>query len=288
MNRWVKPIALLMGIVVIAIGVLNYMGTFKPGAEFVVTSVSGEVTFRNEGGEVQDIVAGATRVGESETITTGNDGTIVMKLGEGIELAVDSSASIRVGSLTDSGVEIELDSGRVKAEVRSGGPTLAVGKGDRKFKASESVFEVSADDEHTAVRVRTGTVTATGVDTVTEIGAGQSVAVMPNGQASISDIPKDLLLEVDWPEENRTRFTKALLKGKTDPGSLVHVLGVREAVEVRAGKDGRFEVQVELNEGLQTVRVAAKSLFGEEIAAQWDVELDTTGPSIRGEVLATP
>jgi hypothetical protein len=114
------------------------------------------------------------------------------------------------------------------------------------------------------------------------------LSVLPGGQAWVSPISGEFLLDVDWPEAARTNDVHAVLSGVADPGSLIVVSGVRKPTQVRVGRDGRFEVGVDLIEGRHSVGVSAQSVMGIRKAESWTVELDTKGPIIRGEAAVVP
>ena len=156
------------------------------------------------------------------------------------------------------------------------------------MRTNDAAFVVNASGDQWGVQVERGLVESSGVDGVTSVAAGQRLSVLPDGKAWVSPISGEFLLDVDWPEAVRTNDVHAVLSGVADPGSLIVVSGVRKPTQVRVGRDGRFEVGVDLIEGRHSVGVSAQSVMGTRKAENWTVELDTKGPIIRGEAAVVP
>ena len=208
----------------------------------------------------------------------------MLSLGPDLEITVSRAADVKLGRVTDDGVQLELENGRLKADVRPGAPAFEVSNEGRRFKTNDGAFEILAADEALSLQVQRGEVQTSGVEGVEAVDEGKQLSVMSTGEIWQSGIPKEMLLNVDWPTVERTKNVEAVLVGRAEPGSKLRISGVRTPTEVRVGQDGRFEVPVELKEGLHAVEISAVSMWGKRKASKWNVELDTKGPLIRGEI----
>ena len=285
MRQWFVPVILLVTFVLVMVWVLGNGSVFTGGQTgLLIKSASGEVSLQREDGQLADVVEGETRVKVNERLTTGESGRVVLSLGPDLEITVSEAADVKLGRVTDDGVQLELENGRLKADVRPGAPAFEVSNEGRRFKTNDGAFEILAADEALSLQVQRGEVQTSGVEGVEAVDEGKQLNVMSTGEVWQSGIPKEMLLNVDWPTAERTKNVEAVLVGRAEPGSKLRISGVRTPTEVRVGKDGRFEVPVELKEGLHAVEISAVSMWGKSKASKWNVELDTKGPLIRGEI----
>ena len=92
-------------------------------------------------GTVSQIVDGKTIVGVNDVVRTGQDGRVILSLGDGLSIRVDESAEVKVRDVTSDGVQLELENGRLTADVSTNGPQLAVSNGSRSFTATDAAFD---------------------------------------------------------------------------------------------------------------------------------------------------
>ena len=289
MKRWFVAVLIVFTLVCVALlGLDSAPALFTQTQGLTMSEVVGQVAIETPEGTVSQIVDGKTIVGVNDVVRTGQDGRVILSLGDGLSIRVDESAEVKVRDVTSDGVQLELENGRLTADVSTNGPQLAVSNGSRSFTATDAAFAISANDDDIAVDVRRGAVDVEGVAGVSQVDAGQRLQVVAGQDPWTADIPEQFLLDVDWPEKARTNQVGAILAGRAEPGSFIEVKGVTKPTRVRVGRDGRFEVPVALKEGLHSVEILAISMMGEIKSSNWTVELDTQGPAIRGEVAPVP
>ena len=91
-----------------------------------MSEVVGQVAIETPEGTVSQIVDGKTIVGVNDVVRTGQDGRVILSLGDGLSIRVDKSAEVKVRDVTSDGVQLELENGRLTADVSTNGPQLAV------------------------------------------------------------------------------------------------------------------------------------------------------------------
>jgi len=270
----------LLVCLVLVLGYWGYQWRFgeEAGVSITVISTSGEVDRIDGGGAPQSMEPGDT-INVHDSIKTGADGLILMGAGEGSQLSLTASSSMRVLSTDLSGVRVELENGKVRARVRPGSPALGVTNRGRAVNATDADFTIVVDPEGAmGVETERGDVNLQGFEGATQLTKGQRLRALP-GQESISArVPATLLLEVAWPETAVTRSSEVTIRGKTDPYASV-VIG--DGTRVRAGADGKFRAQVILEEGSNDLDVRVRDLMGRESAERRTMTRDTKAPDVQ-------
>ena len=259
MKRWAAPILGLVLVVAIAFGAIAFLNNSATGPRLVVTEIRGDVHVQDTHGSPQEVIAGETVLGTTDRLMTGKNGSAVLSLGEDVRIEVDESASVRVESVDEDSVTVELEGGRVRADVKRGSRMVRIGSEGRTVEARDAGFEMSVDDGHLAVDVTRGSLETSGLTGVDRIQAGQRVTSQPDGQAVVGQIPADLLLDVDWPGQSQTAATRVRIEGATEPLSFVTIEGMSGPEQTRADMEGRFAAWVELEEGEQVAKNKRKS-----------------------------
>lgn len=263
-------------------------------APIEVWEIEGSVQ-RDHGGELAAAAPGMT-VSQGDRILTGPDGRAVLMAPPpqgapegtpGQPIRVGHGTSARLVRSTDEVVELELERGQVRARVRApaGAPRTAVrvtaqGRG---VQTADGEVAVAVDDEQRlAVEVAEGEATLEGVTGVSRVLAGQRVLARPGQSARVYAVTDEPLLDVKWP--GSTRAATVTLTGSVEPGARVRWVesGAEQGAvhEVRADDEGRFSLQVQLNEGAQTVTLEVVDAFGRARRATASVVRDTTAPRI--------
>lgn len=273
--------ALLVVLGIFVAGALGYRILFGDGAgeRFRVVSVSGDVRHETaQGGGAA--VAGAT-LAEGDRIVSGDGAQAVLGLGEGTRVAVDARSSVKVLGITDDGVRVELEGGKVTATVRPDGGRLGVTSGGTEFTADDADFTVVRGEDGTVgVATERGRVSATGPGGTEELTAGTELVVPTGGSPLRAPASEALLLQVAWPAP-RTRESEVELEGSTQPGATITVTGGARPVSARAGADGTFRVKVPLGEGKNALAVRATSVLGRAApVANAELVRDTRAPSV--------
>ena len=257
--------ALLMIGLVFAVGAVGYRVLFSAGLgdRFRIVTVAGDVRHVHADGETDAAQAGST-LAEGDRIVSGDGGSAVLGLGEDTRVSVDAKSSVKVLGVTDDGVRLELEGGRVKATVRPGGGRVGVVSDGREVTAEDADFTAVRDAEGTlAVSAERGQVALSGVPGVTELKGGDDLLAPAGGGSPLRAPASDaLLLQVAFPPAGRTREEEVAVEGTTQPGATVTVKGGARPVSVRAGREGRFTAKVPLAEGKNVLAVEATSLLG--------------------------
>ncbi len=262
--------------------VLRYRALEAQASVLVLRSAQGDVTV--SGTPVGDLAGGVT-LGESDTLKTGVDSRAVLAMGDQSELELGPAASIRVKSVKDNEVSIELNSGAVQAVVRPGSRALRLAHERREVLTTDASLSMGVGEDGTLmVQARQGRLMLAGIAGFSELEHGQQLTVGSEHNVKVAPIPDDLFLAVQWPGQIRTRKDSAMVMGKTEPESRIRILGGTEPRVLKADARGNFEAEVSLWEGDNRLQVQVTDILGNENSAEATVTRDTTGPNFRGGV----
>jgi len=273
---------LLVAVVVVAtsVAVWRYLARGDSLGEVVLSSVSGDVALIGPGRDGHAEVG--VRIAVSDHLKTGK-GRAVLSLDGGTRVRIGPSSSVVVRSVDEQGVGLELEGGALRAIVRPESGSVNVAGGGVTVQATDADFGIGVIDGMAVLETTRGEVALMGVDQP-RLSAG-SRAVIRNRAASIGPIPDDLLLEVSWPDPERTRLEKTRIRGQSAPGAKVTLVGAFGTRTVVAGEDGRFEATVPLAEGKNNLVVSATDLLGNKADIKGVLQTrDTRGPTFRGGV----
>jgi hypothetical protein len=283
-----RLLLMLLGVIVATATIMalwRYGARDRSVAELTVIEVHGVV--RLEEGGVRRDAAGGERLDADDRLATEAGGRAVLALNGDTRVRVGPSSSVRVRSVGLDGVSLDLEDGAITATVRPESGAVRVGHRGREVLATGGEFAVGVSGEVMQVDARSGSVVLSGVD-ATRVEAGQQ-AVVIDRHAEIAPVPKELLLAVAWPDEERTRASEATVAGRTAPGARVVVRGRFGERAGRAGPDGRFNVPVPLEEGDNDVEVIAVDPLGVEARVSGQLlTRDTRGPSFQGGIEYRP
>lgn len=278
--------ALAVLLVVLALSWLAYGAIFGDdgGARLTVATVEGAVSRVDGLGEESPAEAGAELL-PRERIVAKAGGRAVLALGPDSRVTVEESSAVRVLAADETGVRLELEGGRVQATVRPGSGQLGITADGRTVLADDADFTAARDDDGTlGVAATRGTLAVEGVEGATKLGAGERLVAAPGGAALVQSATEELLLNVAWPTEGRTRAETVEVRGTTEPGARVRVGREGAWTEVRADRSGAFVARVPIGEGANDLRVEATSVLGSAASVSGSVVRDTTAPSVGVEV----
>lgn len=284
--RWLVPAIAVVSLVAAALVVVAWLTAPEQSATLVIVQMSGDVAVSGPDRPEVSATAGM-QVQANERLQTGEQGSAILSAGTDTEIRLEAATDLRVTAVTADAISVELDGGRVRADVRGGRRSVRVGSGERAVRTSDGAVAVAVEDGLFAAEVLRGTATAEGIDGVGALAAGGRITALDDGSVKLGEIPQDLLLDVAWPEERRTRESEVAIRGRTAPGARVTLQGVARVV-VRADADGLFEGLVTLREGTWPVVVEAVDPFGALVTDEVLLERDTTAPVIRGGAETQP
>ncbi len=283
MRRFVIPVLALVVIVGVVGGVWNYLTASENPSALILSTVTGTVEVIRPGSDTP-LVAGA-HLGPADRLSTGHDGLAVLSIGSETRIRVGPTSSLEVRAVDDEGVRIELEGGLVEATVRPGGGAVRLGNTGREVIAANADFRVAVDDGVLQVETSRGEVALSGTSDTTRVRAGNQATVVDR-HAALGPVPEELLLQVVWPEESRTRDTVTRVAGTTAPGAVVTIHGaLPEPVTVRADGVGMFTAEVALVEGENRLDIQAVDPLGRKSPVRVSaLDRDTRGPSWQGDV----
>jgi hypothetical protein len=276
--RALAAVALIFGA-----GFLGYRLLFGQGLadSFRIVTVAGDVQHLRAGGKAEAAVEGSA-LKQGDRIVSGDGASAVLGLGNDTRISVDATTTVEVVGVTEEGVQLELEGGRVRATVRPGGGRVGVRGGGKRLDADDADFTVVRDGAgNFAVSSERGAVRVGGVDGVAELREGDDL-VVPNGGAPVrAPASEALLLHVAWPTSPRTRERSIEVTGSTQPGASVRIAGGARVVGALADAAGNFSVSVPLSEGKNALTVSARSVLGREATIGGaELERDTLAPSV--------
>jgi len=269
---------LLAILVVLILGFIGFQVFFGPdnSVKLTLTSVDGEVLRTDVNGDSQ-VAAEGSRLFSNDQLTVGTNGHAVISVDEQTQLTLEADSSIRVLAVDTRGIRVELEDGRVQARVRPGSPSLNITNRGRAVTSTDADFTVATDNSGTLVAEAShGSLSLQGFDSLTQVSPGERLNAMSGQGAVLGEITEDLLLEVQWPEEELTRLTDLPIEGKTAPFAMVEILNH----QVRAGADGHFHLDVSLEEGRNDVQVLAQDVMGNSSNQVMVLTLDTQAPTV--------
>ncbi|MFT4622438.1 MAG: hypothetical protein ACI8PZ_001094 [Myxococcota bacterium] len=282
MRRFAGVLVALVVLVAAAIAIGNYLASGESALELVLERADGAVTVQRHGEQVQAAVG--LRLDANDRLSTAAGGGAVLALGSETKIRVGPTSSMQITSVDEDGVRVELEGGRIEATVRPESGSVRVGNRDREVVATNADFRMAVDGGIVQVETTRGEVLLSGTDE-TVVAAGEQATIVDR-HAALGPVPEDLLLEVAWPEAERTRASVSVVEGTTAPGAEVTIRGAFDPVVVRADGDGRFQAEVRLGEGDNRVDVVAVDPLGREsevMAGSLQVR-DTRGPRWKGGV----
>jgi hypothetical protein len=281
-RRFAGVLVALVVLVAAAIAIGNYLASGESALELVLERADGAVTVQRHGEQVQAAVG--LRLDANDRLSTAAGGGAVLALGSETKIRVGPTSSMQITSVDEDGVRVELEGGRIEATVRPESGSVRVGNRDREVVATNADFRMAVDGGIVQVETTRGEVLLSGTDE-TVVAAGEQATIVDR-HAALGPVPEDLLLEVAWPEAERTRASVSVVEGTTAPGAEVTIRGAFDPVVVRADGDGRFQAEVRLGEGDNRVDVVAVDPLGREsevMAGSLQVR-DTRGPRWKGGV----
>ncbi len=282
-----QQLQIVLGLLLLlAIGALGYQVLFrgKNHSQITILSMSGEVVH-----VALDAEAVLTNVGDAigiqDSLRTGEDGSVILGMGEASRIHLAADSSIRVLSADSAGIRVELEEGLVSAKIRPGSPSLGISSRGRAANAKDADFTVAVDAEGMlAIEPERGEVLLQGIDGVERVSEGMRMTDLPGRPPVTNPIPNSLLLEVVWPKQTVTRSREITIRGRTGPYANVQVGGTDQPTKVRAGADGRFRAKIPIREGDNALEVRATDGLGSSKIKTRSLIRDSTAPAVETEV----
>ena len=283
MRRLTAPLVATVLVLAVALAAYQFLFGGDSAAALVLSQVDGQVLVASGDAPAQAAEAGVA-LSMDDQVSTAAGSSAVLTLGEATRISLDGGTSLRVDQVDPEGVRLELEEGVLQATVRPGSGALSVDAGGRSALATDGDFTVGRRGDVAAVEVSRGQVALTGFPGVDTLGADQRVEVVGESQAMVLDNMGELLLDVSWPEEARTRGELVQVQGRTAAGAEVLVRSADAEVSARADDKGQFFAEVRLVEGDNRLEVIAVDVFGKAVTVEHSVIRDSQGPAFTGGV----
>ena len=281
MGQQVRLVGLIALVIVAA--VVGYRALFgeRPAYDLMVVSAEEAALESKSYGAATDLQPGQV-IDVDDVVRTAANGRAALQYGDGAQLMLAESTSLRVVAVDASGVAIDVDEGEVTARVRQGAPPLNVTSQSRTIRATNADFTVmvSGLGDVSAYATR-GQLGLQGFGPKDKLSPGLAAHTNENGELIVEAVNEGLLLDVSWPEEERTRLSEVEVTGRTGPFATVTVVGEDSQVRVRSDGEGRFSVKVKLREGVNEVRLMVRDIAGREVERVQRVRRDSTAPVIQ-------
>jgi len=278
MGQNVRLIGLILLVIVLA--VLGYRGLFgeRPAHDLMVVSANRASIQGLTYGDSTGLEPGQI-VGVNDVVKTAANGSAALQYGDGAQVMLSEATVMRVLNADATGVQIDLGEGEVTARVRQGAPPLDIVTKSRTIRGSDADFTVMVTrDGGFSTMAQRGQISVLGSEGGQSIRSGVAVHSQKGGALLIEPVTENLLLDVEWPEETRTRLSEVEVSGQTDPYATVTVGTGPEAVRVRSDRDGRFRATVKLREGENEVTLKVRDVAGREAIRVQKVRRDSTAP----------
>jgi hypothetical protein len=219
-------------------------------------------------------------LGLDDSIRTAAGGSATMKVGTDGSIEVRERTEVSVRQLLSDRVRFRLERGRIGAT--PGHTTVAVESSGSSAvaEASTGSFAVFNDGKGlVAVVADAGEVKLTSGGGDTLLAAGEGARILGDAAAVREAVPRSVLLKVAWPEEKVTRVASVTLRGEAGPGAAVWVNGK----EAQVAADGRFEAEVPLAPGVNSVSVTSMDRFGRTADVEETLRVDRRPPPVKAQ-----
>ncbi len=225
---------------------------------FQVTSATGLVE-AGRNGAWRPIKQGDTLT-RADAVRTAAGAGATLRLSAGTEVELREKVEIGLDRLS-SGAAVDLRHGKVFARV-SGTEGLEINAHDtRTANEGPAHFVVMSDDSgRVSVAALSGRARFSAGGRSLSVPAGTESSSIAGGPPSDPErIPEEVLLDVVWPaEEQRHATERASVEGHARVSTKVTINGTAASV----GPDGRFNAEVPLRVGKNTLDVSAEDVIG--------------------------
>lgn len=227
--------------------------------EATLTKTSGTVEVRREGSWVP--AAQGESLGFDDSLRTAAGASADLQLGE-VSVVLEPRSEVTVREMSDKVKNLRLDKGILAAKVQGGGKEklrVRAAGSSAVAETAEGSFTVFNDGKGlVAVAPSSGEVrlTSSGGDQV--LAAGERGVVTGDKAPVVNKVPRTVLLNVNWPEDDLARPRDVIVSGTVEATTRVEINGISVPVK----RDGSFEAPLSVNRGNNPVAVVARDLSG--------------------------
>lgn len=245
----------------------------------VIETVEGRALRRVPGSPAAPVVRGDRLPVASTVETTG--GRVTLTTSGGAQVVVSDDSLLRVAEPQSDGVDIVLARGRAEAQTKGESLTMGFEGSDAVATAEDGDFAAVADGKgQIAVAASRGQVDLRAQGKSVTVREGEQSVVRPSMPPSApTSIPSSFFLKVRKP--GTSRRPQAKLAGRTAPGSIVKI-GDKSVV---VGANGKFETEVPLSSGQNSVKISARDTQGREAEKNLSIKYQKPDPALRTKVV---
>jgi hypothetical protein len=248
----------------------------EAGEAGTVAKLVGEAQVQRQGTDEWVSLTLGTPIRVGDRVRTSEGGEVELSLGV-VRMRVTEESQIELTLLTPRQVKVDL-TGSGEATLSEGEVSFRAGNAEASAKSGK--LSLTFDGESATAAALEGQATLTSGGKSVDLKSGEFSTVRGGALGKATRLPKNVALEVAWPEQEETNRTELVLRGKTNPQARLLVMGKK----VNVGADGRWEVTVPLKRGKQTVTAVATDPAGRKVVRSKSVVMDPDAPSIKGKV----
>ena len=246
----------------------------------VLTNTVGTVEVRRDG------EWSPAKQGESlrfdDSLRTQDGAKADLELGQ-VKVVLEPRSEVTVREMSDEVKNLRLDKGILAAKVQGGGAEklrVRAAGSSAVAEASEGDFTVFNDGKGlVAVAPSSGEVrlTSNGGDQV--LASGQRGVVTDNSAPTVDQVPRSVLLNVNWPTDELVRPQQVIVTGTVSATSRVEINGV----SVPVSRDGSFQAPVALERGKNPVSVVARDFTGTQRSTTTSIDVVRKPPKAHAD-----
>jgi hypothetical protein len=270
----------VLAVLVVAAGTFAYFALFQGASDepvWTISSYSGEVLV-TDGGDDWRPAQMKMRLRGSDRIKTLSDGMATLVHGMS-HIAIEAETEITVAELRPGLSDFSVALGGVVRVEARGSRIRATSVAGHVADTDDAGFGMSVSKDGLAVvKVNRGEIDFRSGGHTERVKEGeQSEARAGRPPSRPVRIPRNLLLNVRFPDADTFNTRLARIEGRAEAGARVYV-GDR-LVDTEA--DGTFSTEVELHEGTNQIEVRAVDAINNKTSEQSQpIRVDTVGPGL--------
>lgn len=274
-------LGVVLAAVIVAAGTAAYLYYFSGNGnepEWVISSYSGEVLVAEADGDDWKPATMKMRLRGSDRLRTLDTGMATLVHGES-HVSIDSNTELSVSELRPGLSDFSVAPGGVVRVEARGSRIRTTSFAGHVADAQDAGFGMSVSKDGLAVvKVDRGEIDFhSGGHTERVLEGEQSEARAGKPPSKPVKIPRKLFLNVKFPDADTFNSRLARIEGRVEPGARAYVGGRL----VETDSDGRFETEVELQEGTNQIEVKAVDSIGNKASEQsHGIRVDTRPPGL--------
>ena len=271
----------LAALVIVAVGAATYGFVFRDAPEvpvWTVATYTGDVLASVDGSSFEPVDV-KMKLANRDRVRTGETGELTLVHGAS-HVTVRSLTEIQVADLRTDASKFSITSGVVYVEARGERIVMRAEAGAAVDAVDAGLGMTVKRDGHTVVQVKRGEADFSSMGGTERVKEGQwAEARAGRPPTRPVAIPEAILLNVQFPDAETFATRLMRITGQAEHSARVKVAGRT----VDTDEDGRFAVDLELEEGVHPIEVEATDGLGRtRTATSNPFEVDVTAPALTG------